>query len=169
MNDVDFADLLGAPLRAADRMAMGPLEAAWSVTFPEDTALFLSAYGDSVIAGQINIFGPRTMEEANSFLAPSLAELAGDGDPVIDFGHRPGQLILWGTTPDGDAFASQVSAAGDEWPTVYFNGLEMEWTRDEVGLTQWLRAALAGHRRDVFPELGSLPHSVTELEDRPFG
>jgi hypothetical protein len=156
-----FVELLGPPLRPADREAFAEFERAWGLRLPADMALVLSAYGDSVIADQVRLYGPQTIRHVNELLGPSISDLAEhDGLPPV--GREPGQLLLWGDTVDGDALASEVQSS-PQWATVYFNGGLLEWGRDEAGFARWLHAALAGGMRDLFPEWQQLPHQVVEL------
>jgi hypothetical protein len=60
----DFLQQLGPPPREPDTSALEQLAANWGVTIPGDVLQVLSAYGDSVIAGQIQLLGPRTLARA---------------------------------------------------------------------------------------------------------
>ena len=89
------------------------------------------------------LFGPHTLKHANEFFGPQISDIAeAGGQPRL--GQEPGQLLLWGTT-------------------VYFNGLTLDWGRDEAGFAHWLHRVLAGGMRDLFPDWHRLPHQVVEL------
>ena len=144
-----LAEVLGPPPRPADREAFAELERAWGLQLPDEMATVLSAYGDCRIAGHVNLFGPHTLKHANAFFGPQISDIAeAGGQPRL--GQQPGQLLLWGTTVDGDVFTSEIQP-GPQWATVYFNGLTLDWGRDEAGFAHWLHRAQHAPRSPPSP------------------
>lgn len=129
----------------------------------------LAAYGDSTIAGHINLFGPAALEKMSSYRTGGEYPL-GLGDSVArPIFPRPGGLLEWAMSSTGDALCLQKRGRGC-WTVSTYDQLAFEWIDYDLEFSEWLHAALSGEQAfDIFPPFGeSRPLSVVPLEVERF-
>ena len=164
----DFVAQLGTPLRTQGTSALEQVADAWQVVLPRNVIDVLTAYGDSVIADQIYLYGPQTLANAGTYagarLLPSLDDAA-----ALEALPRPGGLLLWASTADGDSFC--LRDRGDSrWTVSYCDGQNLRWVHTEEEFSDWLLGGLIGDPKyDVLPPWPRRrPHRVAPFSADPF-
>jgi hypothetical protein len=102
---------------------------SWGIVLPPDVLEILSAYGDSIISDQIVLYGPRTLAAAGAYFGPRLMKGLDDEDGPEAL-PRPGGLLLWATTPDGDQFCLR-NHGESRWTVSIYDGQNLQWTDAE--------------------------------------
>lgn len=164
----EFVPLLG-PRMGSDSDAILKLAQRWGVDFPEDMVEVLAAYGDSWIADHLCLYGPSTLEKmstyrSNGWYPPTLDD--SDLRPVFP---RPGGLLEWAMSSTGDAFCLR-QREDSLWTVSTYDQLAFEWTDYEIGLSDWLYAALSSECAfDILPPLGRMrPLAIAPLDVERF-
>lgn len=160
----EFVPLLGPPIRSGSEGLLR-LAQRWDVEFPVDMVDVLSAYGDCEVDGHLNLYGPATLEKMSTYRPDGLyPPTLDDADPRPVF-PRPAGLLEWATSCTGDAFCLRRHAGG-LWTVSTYDNLVYEWTDYELGLSDWLHAALSTERPfDILPPIDDeLPLTIKPLD-----
>ena len=165
----DFVQLIGGPLRSVADARLELLARRWDVVFPPDMVQILTAYGDSIVAGELTLFGPGTLERMSSYREGGLFPLGlDDANPRLAF-PQPGGLLQWGMGSAGDIFSLRLDGQGD-WVVSTYDQLAFEWIDYDLGFSDWLYSALSGESEfDILPPLGEKwPLSIIPLDLEKF-
>jgi hypothetical protein len=165
---VEFEAQLGAPVNGVDTHVLEQVARDWGVVLPTDVLEVLSAYGDSIISDQIVLHGPRTLSAAGACFGSRLSKGLDDEDGPEAL-PRPGGLLLWATTPDGDEFCLRDQGDG-KWTVSIYDGENLQWTHTEDEFSDWLLGGLVGkpRYRVLPPWPARRPHRVVPLDPVAF-
>ena len=92
-----------------------------------------------------------------------------DGSDVRSVFPRPAGLLEWATSSTGDAFCLRQREE-THWTVSTYDQLAYEWTDFEIGLSDWLHAALSSECAfDILPPLGQTrPLAIAPLDVERF-
>jgi len=161
----DFIALLGPPMRTGGHDELRAVAERWGVVFPADFLNIVAAYGDSVIADHITLFGPSTLEKMSTYRTGGVFPLSLDESAARPVFPRAGGLLEWAMSSTGDAFCLRDEGHG-KWVVSTFDQLAFEWIDYNTEFSDWLHYALSvGCELDIFPPFGDLrPLRVIPLD-----
>lgn len=165
----EFAAQLGAPAGAVNTRVLEQVARGWGILLPQDVLEVLSAYGDSIISDQIVLYGPRTLAAAGANFGPRLMPGLDDQDGPEAL-PRPGGLLLWATTPNGDQFCLRKHDES-RWTVSIYDGQNLCWTHTEDEFSDWLLGGLVGNPKYYVlpPWPAQPPHQAVPVGPDPFG
>ena len=149
------------------------LEARMKVSLPEDYKDFIRSYGSGRISNFIWIFNPFSgnenlnLERQIDVQSKVLAELASYGE-VIPYAlfPKPGGLLPFGITDNGDVLFWVIDNTPDEWPVVVNGARTPTWERFDLSMSEFLASVLNRQIAvSIFP--GNFPEGLPVFEQSP--
>jgi hypothetical protein len=152
--------LLGEPRNTAPD-ALENLQREWGVTFPAEYVAFANGYGDASVSEFIFVFGPRTLASYAESMGPLLEDTPDVPGTVLP---KPGGMLLWGNTAEGDQLCL-VDRGDGRWTVSAFRRGWGDWYDSELTVVDWFRGVLTEEvAADWFPEWDET-HTVEVMAD----
>ncbi|MFD8576655.1 hypothetical protein ACFV1H_15185 [Streptomyces virginiae] len=146
-----LVEILG-PSPWREERSLAKVEEGWAVRLPPEVHRVACSYGDALIDDFLFIYGPRTLKKKGVWMS-DYVEGGGSRHIIKPVLPRPGGMLLWGHTIEGDRLFLVPKESAENWTVAAFRRNWGDWHETEIGVEEWLLGVLRGEiETDWLPE-----------------